>query len=1371
MDRFLFCLLLAFLILLLPLTVYASDQAWQERDILLVGARNARAAGHYEDAIKRYQRLLSQYPDLTGVRLEYADFISELCRKKESIAEIKKIIAVSPEDVNVLRRLADEYIAIKDFKEAAEILQRILKFTPHDLNVLRKLADAQRNLIDSFPDSDTAIREIKKLLKTDPDNDIFRERLVDLLRWGHRYDESLSYCREALKRKQTPFWTDKCDAILREEVDWLVSKNEFDTAIIILSDLVSSHPTDIELKKRFAMVLAWGKYYITSIKQFEEILEITPEDDELRGELIEVAGWAKEYDTAIKHCLILLKKYPEDINLRRKYISLLEAGNLKEDLIRELSQLIKKAPADLEAKYRLAMLYEEKEEFINAEELLRDIVQRDRYYRDSAYHLALVLSWNKKYDEAINEFEGLLKEDNKNLNYILGYAETLFYAGRIKDSKRVLSLLLKKEPINVKFKVLYAEILLRELNFTGAEFVFREILRDDPISLKGNLGLIDTLTSLRQFEEAKELIKRLKTIEQIDKNELSSRRSLILGYQNRFLDAYQELEKITSTDTYPLKEVVGAELLNVEGLYFQSEQNLKEVLTSHPDDYRINLAYIESLKGQEDYERAAPIYEKLLKKYPEDLKLRLEYAELSLIRREWVRAEEIIKEILEEYPESLRALYLHFRLYYLKGDKELAEASFQRFVGAARNIDLRDAVLIQGLLLHDKMYKELVAFSQTFPTKAAIENDDFLTYLLEGIKRQGNLKMAEQSIIRLLDKSPDNQLLNLTLSEMRFYQGDEREARELLKKASKLDLQNKYKNRMVYMAYLVKDYDLSASLTIDILQSDPDNIYARADYLRLLSLKGKVEFEEGLAQFLPTVDDLPIPVRFDLVKYMAFNSAGKEDPVFKASVDIIKRTIKEDSQNEEARITLARILSSNNIYNESIETYKGLIIYKETHPLLKHALAELYSWNTEYDKSIKTYDEYLALKPYDLMAMRKQARVYGWWLRYESSLKRYDDILMISPKDRSVYLEKEAKYNFWRQRFITALKLYHELEYTEPQNEEALFDSGQIYSREGFYERTEEIYRYLLYLVPKHKQAIMALKAVELYQRPKLELEYIHNRERGYDNKKSITYDDFAASLIIHAEDGSSIKGRYDRVRFKGKDIDAEGYTLWGDHKFNLNLSITCLLGGWVYREGDKNKVVFGAQTQYKTDDYRVKIGYDRSPLWENITTVQSNTHFDRLSAGIEGFMFPEISHRLIPALNISWSRFSDSNRRWTGDLSVAYEVTPFPGILKIIPKIEYLDFAGQKEEYFTPTGYTKYGINIEWRQFLNKDYFHEADKIYYALQTGISHDSLSNDFLSLGGEVFYEIYQRFGINLRLELIRSDDYDKDNISLNLYYRF
>lgn len=460
-------------------------------------------------------------------------------------------------------------------------------------------------------------------------------------------------------------------------------------------------------------------------------------------------------------------------------------------------------------------------------------------------------------------------------------------------------------------------------------------------------------------------------------------------------------------------------------------------------------------------------------------------------------------------------------------------------------------------------------------------------------------------------------------------------------------------------------------------------------------------------------------------------------------------------------------------YEKAISRYRSAI---EREPAQWDAIAELGWLFIEIGRPAEALEQFEAaatLAPDNLAVWRNKARAYGWAFQHERALAEFDAILKRFPDDVATALERNGKEALWLGRLRRAKAAFERLAELEPRNSEALFDLGQIATRNERPSEAQALYRRLMSVAPGHRQAERALELSELSQRPPLTLGYDYIDQKGYNGSRSIRYGLATAEGRIRMSDEVSARVRYENVQFDfGRNhlltnLETVGVRYSPNGYFYMDGFVTELH----YNEIGRDRMNVGVGASYEMPSgARVRVDFERKDLWENQTTVLEGVTVNRLLASVSG----TLERRVDWALQGNYANYSDHNTRIGGEFLASYRLLSFPKTFRLIYRVNAYGFQRERS-YFSPGAYATNTIAMEFQHWLGyptkEDYLAEAPRNHYTAYYGISVDSNGKLFHEWRGKLAYALARQLDVGLSLKAIRSSVYDEWNAGVLIDYRF
>ena len=1377
--------------------------------------------GETEELIDISLKALKLHPDDRNLLISIAMAYST--RKDFSAAQpyLEKAYHLYPTDIEIVKRLGYVFLWQKKFQKASELLYRVLKETPNDDTLREDLANSL--LWGGMPRE--ALTHYRFLIERRPEKQIERMMLEalkgsglinDYLSFSDKYlkkypaedkvrRERAGYLAsrgrlvEAIREYETLGKSYPSDEALRSELANLyLSAKRYEDAVVILQDLLKAHPQDEPLRLSLARALWWSGNEDFAITHYKIILKNRP-DDKLRREFADVLLSAHKYREAEEVLGVLITSYPDDIELLKKRLRALEAMNRWKEVESELKALIKKAPEWHDGRYNLARLYQWWGRGWEALPIMKELTAQ--FPGNKTYNLALGRLYQEMgyCKEAIPIFERHMGEgiDWKSRG---SYIHSLVSCAQFPRADDQLDRLMREAPEAPYALIIKGQVLFRLGDYAGAKASFQKIVNgkesanipfdarvfvtgnDDP-RLDALLGLVDIDTIFGNYSGSLSILEKLSELKDEGNWPVLSRYVMALGHVDRLPEAYEMLDGLKKEKGERIDFLlVQGELHNLARNYYAAEASFRRVLSLEKRNIRAQMGLITSLEAQKRFKESHEALESLLEQVPGEIMIRTYYAELLIKNRQWEKARAEIDTIRSLSPHLLGPyLDWFFRASRDRQDaRDLPEQlrsllSRHSVPDDAKNRGVLSSLLfIQNRLLHHEKYYELYLLSKPFLPILSHDMRFMKNYQIAFLN-SAKAKEALHDLSALRSQKRDI-WLDLLLVRAYIAMESSKEALSLmeLSKVSSKGVDPEGRFFLAELFLLLKRGD-EALQVYEGLQNGEEKLVSvvsgliYANYL----LDQEEKAEALLHDFFHREQNFF--VRLDLFRNLSHMGLGRDDGFYRDFVVRGMEKLLKERDEKDALFFLAYSLSIHGHLREGLDWFSAMLRGKAT-PLPVLWMARVLSWNKDYKGSIEAYNRYLAYNPGDFLARRERARVMvekarvmGWMIDYQGSLHAYHDIVDDGGPWKEVEMEAKAKEFLFKGWILDALPKYRLLIEEEPANSEALFELGQIYSKKGFHDLAIESYRGLLTAFPAHPEGLIALERQKLYKKPFPVLEYQLVDQDGFDDKRSIAYDQLEAISFFSLSDNLKLSARYQKTFFRFdtfKDFSGDQPRIDIEYLPNIRLSLKGFFSYPVYQRINEENANFGFGASYAFDHgLEASAGYHREDLWENVNTLLSNVYFDRFFIG--GRYLNDRFH--LDGL-ASFSYYSDDNVRPFFKLRGSYDLMRFPTILKAIIDYEFFDF--RKETfYFSPDNYSLVAPYFQWRHYLNKDFFHEADEIYYDLLGGFRMDSMGNFYTDFRAEARYEWRQRIEVGLRAQFIDSDVYREQRVVFSVAFRF
>jgi len=353
---------------------------------LIEVAKSLVAAGEFDEAIEKYNTYLEIYPEHTEVRLNRAFVYNWANRPEEAIDEFIDLLydeiyhreaslglgeALLAADDDLLRAesifkddLADFPDELRSKEGYAEALRRQGKYDEADVMYL--------NILETDPENETATRGRELLRKDfgplikyleqkhieDPDDVETRRQLANLYFDSARFFEAEPhvlfvldlepdndnmlilkkkingqkelYVIDQIEKTKIEVQEKPFDIDLRiKYADLLAANNLTEEAVSQYRLAVESRPTDVQLQVRLAELYAATQRLDDATEIYSRLSDENPDVFEFRYNLAQVYAWRGEYDTAITELHLALRIDPESVDAK---IALANAYKWKGDI-------------------------------------------------------------------------------------------------------------------------------------------------------------------------------------------------------------------------------------------------------------------------------------------------------------------------------------------------------------------------------------------------------------------------------------------------------------------------------------------------------------------------------------------------------------------------------------------------------------------------------------------------------------------------------------------------------------------------------------------------------------------------------------------------------------------------------------------------------------------------------------------------------------------------------------------------------------------------------------------------------------------------------------------------------------------------------
>jgi len=574
-------------------------------------------------------------------------------------------------------------------------------------------------------------------------------------------------------------------------------------------------------------------------------------------------------------------------------------------------------------------------------------------------------------------------------------------------------------------------------------------------------------------------------------------------------------------------------------------------------------------------------------------------------------------------------------------------------------------------------------------------------------------EQAREYYVYLLEQKPADDMIKLKIADISSWIGDystsiDYYGQVLAKQPENIPLKTKLAD-----VYFGAGNYIDAISFYNELGINPEVDKRRTENLGYSYLNIK-QFEEAIDIFSRLLKYYPDDIEAKVALANTLYASGDID---KAREEF-KKIIEQSPKDTRSAMKLAEILAAEQHYEEGISVCRQILLKEPHNKTAQLWLARILSWDKQYDESLKVYEDIIQADSDWLTPRREKARVLGWTRKYEKSIEEYQKVIANNPDDSVVIDEKKAKYGLYNYYDKQALKYYDRWLESEPDNLEALYDLGQIYSRQSKWEDAGKMYRRVLDIFPNHFMADQALKKVDIHSNNikfKTGFEFFEADSGGRDIDKRY-WNVFASLrkplnekyyLTLHQNntwyDFSRLKQIY-RQRFLIKLEYFNKPDFWA----SANYAHSIFSG----QEGVRN--TFGGEINLKpSDPWQVVLSHQRREIVDNSFTFENQLYRDDYK--LRTIYRPE--RRVSLGGDYMRSNYSDGNIRDEYGFDVSYYLLYEPRSLRAIYRYEHYGFDRQDVTYFTPSSFHSHILGLQWKHFLNKEeLFWGANDTFYTL-------------------------------------------------------
>ncbi|MEO2161968.1 MAG: tetratricopeptide repeat protein [bacterium] len=958
-------------------------------------------------------------------------------------------------------------------------------------------------------------------------------------------------------------------------------------------------------------------------------------------------------------------------------------------------------------------------------------------------------------------------------------ANVLIIGGEYWSAMEELEAILTEEPNDVTSAAMLVRVYAWVKDFERAQQIYDRYLRKlDPSNEQDQLLLAPVLLDMQRPSEALIYLERLHRRYPMEVEWVTN---LVLCYlqtgdRDRAHRLVREMSELQVHHTQPRIQLVD-QLLLVKNYKLAMQVN-RQVLDVAPTDPIAQLMSARILLEAYDVSAARDALARLDSTLGNLRAFQLAQARYFALIGRWVDAQGIYQGLLIRHSDDYEVRLLMAVLRREKGDAEYSKADLRKIpmsspLGPRARVELSNTLISQG------RYEDAAAVCQS----VLAERPNYLEGVLGLVRAHLKLKayaQARATCQRYIDNHSNDPLavaqVQLALAKTHLLSGNAvlatRTYREALESPMTHTPEAFYGLASARLKGGNRDGGEMALMSSTVLASGED-IRLRVE-LAKLSL-GDYAWNRASGELRNVLQWQPDNAMALVLLGEAYNQKLKAgfvaDPA-RAFTSVLAR----DPNNSRARLGLARAFVIRHEFAKAIAEYDILIAQDASYTYVKRERARTLYWNQEYAASFEAYDELLAglptgAYPVDVFGSTTPNAGLRAGMDFEAELE----------VSEGIRLEREVKMNMaWRP--MIAKNALDKLIVIEPANLEARFDLAQLHHREGHTRMAAQLYEELISQVTGHKEAEIALQGANLVGRPKFVLDVSSEDRNGRSGLTLMHESSRIGNLIFpmgDAEDFFAVglgQRTYDRVDTTA--LNANVLLVRGSKSMGERTAVHGSMEAPHYnvsQDAFDERLLFEVGIKHQTlNELGVDVALFADNVAENSVTIMNDLHRTGARMGVT----KKHSRAIDYGASLMFADYSDGNARFEMNLFAAYEFSPAPQSLRILTKIDTLDFSKKNNDigsatdileldipYFAPSGYSIFSTQMDWRHQFGEYWFTGSPEMWYGASSRLAVDNNGAGYTELGVQAGYDFSEWFGMKLDSRMLRSSEIDMTSNSL------
>ena len=406
--------------------------------------------GEYADKISHsdsefaeqiYQKILTVDGEHTTALSNYASFLQEQGRYKETKLIYNRLLHLEKDNSNLNFRYGTFCVEIGDFESAD---RQFIKFLDQEMLASERLMDKANELAEQskFRSAEWYYRFMMKQIPEDPF--IYNNYALLLADLG-RFDEAEEFFKKALLENEELgsdvsvefnyanllFLLDRI-----EEAEWF-----YDKALI-------QDPSDLPVLNNYVLLLIRKGEFAKSESILKRILAINPADMVALQTYSNLLVRDGKFEEAIHSAQTLVNSYPDYAQAYFQLASVLAEADRLEAAVEMLQKSLELEPNSVESTTLLAVTYADMERYEESQAIFEAALVDNANDPMLRYHYAAMLfDWDKN-EEALLWVSALIEQDPDHGEGLSLLGSILKNQGKIYEARTLFEKSLEKDPLN-----------------------------------------------------------------------------------------------------------------------------------------------------------------------------------------------------------------------------------------------------------------------------------------------------------------------------------------------------------------------------------------------------------------------------------------------------------------------------------------------------------------------------------------------------------------------------------------------------------------------------------------------------------------------------------------------------------------------------------------------------------------------------------------------------------------------------------------------------------------------------------------------------------------------------------------------------------